>query len=206
MDQSVRPSDVAFSDAVRRMQDRLGSRRQYAVAEQKGFMRDRLNDKARAFIAQRDSLYLGTASADGRPYVQHRGGPTGFMKILDDQTLALADFPGNKQYITFGNLSENDRVHLFLMDYPNRVRLKIWGRAELVEDDPDLLRRVNDPDYPVRPERALRIRVEAFDFNCPKHIVPRYPEPQVAAAIAKLEGRIEELEAELARVKEEADG
>jgi predicted pyridoxine 5'-phosphate oxidase superfamily flavin-nucleotide-binding protein len=206
MDQPLRPSDVVFSDAVRRMQERLGSRREYARAEEKGFMRDQLNDKARAFIAQRDSLYLGTASADGRPYIQHRGGPTGFLRILDDRTLAMADFPGNKQYITFGNLSENDRVHLFLMDYPNRARMKIWGRAEMVEDDPDLLRRVDDPDYAVRPERAVRIHVEAFDFNCPKHIMPRYPEPQVAAAIAKLESRIEELEAELARVTRETAG
>jgi len=204
MDRPVRPSDIAFSDAVRRMQERLGSRRNYARAEEKGFMRDRLDDRARAFIAQRDSFYLGTASADGRPYIQHRGGPAGFLKILDDGTIALADFPGNKQYITLGNLSENDRVALFLMDYPNRVRLKIWGRADVVEDDPDLLRLVDDPDYDVRPDRVLRIRVEAFDFNCPKHITPRYPEPQVAAAIAKLEGRIAELEAELARVKGEA--
>jgi predicted pyridoxine 5'-phosphate oxidase superfamily flavin-nucleotide-binding protein len=195
-----RPSDIAFSDAVRRMQERFGSRREYARAEDKGFMRDRLNDKALTFIAQRDSLYLGTASADGRPYIQHRGGPAGFLKVLDDRSLAVADFPGNKQYITFGNLSENDRVHLFLMDYPNRMRLKIWGRAKLVEDNADLLRLVDDPDYAVRPAHALRIHVEAFDFNCPKHIMPRYPEPQVAAAIAKLERRIEELEAELARV------
>jgi len=201
MDRPVRPSDVAFSDAVRRMQERLGSRTEYARAEDKGFMRNALDERARAFIAQRDSFYLGTASADGRPYIQHRGGPAGFVKILDDHTLALADFPGNKQYITLGNLSENDRVHLFLMDYPNRVRLKIWGRAEFIEDDPDLLALVDDPDYGVRPLRVLRIRVEAYDFNCPKHITPRYPEAQVAAAIAKLQDRVAELEAELAQVQ-----
>ncbi len=198
---SERPSDIAFSDAVRRMQEKLGSRADYARTEKKGFMRNRLDEDARTYIAQRDSMYLGTASADGRPYIQHRGGPRGFLKIIDDYTLAMADFPGNKQYISLGNLSENNQAFLFLMDYPNRMRMKIWGRITLVEDDQELLKLVDDPAYIARPLRVLEFAVEAFDFNCPNHITPRYPEAQVAAAIAKLEGRIEELEVELARAR-----
>ena len=139
-----------------------------------------ITDDVAAFIAERDSFYLGTASADGQPYIQHRGGKRGFLKVLDEQTLAFADFGGNRQYISMGNLSENDRAFLFLMDYPNRRRLKIWGRAEFVEDDADLLTGLVDADYKARPERALVFHVEAWDVNCPQHITPRFTKEEMA--------------------------
>ncbi len=173
-DRNQRPaSDVAFTPAVKTVQERLGSRGSYARVEQgPGWSRTVSPDLA-AFIAERDSFYLGSASADGQPYIQHRGGPPGFLKVLDENTLAFADFSGNRQYISMGNLSENDRAFIFLMDYTNRRRVKIWGRAEFVEDDPELLKKLIDPDYKARPERALIFHVEAWDVNCPQHITPR---------------------------------
>jgi len=172
-------SDVAFTPAVKTIQERLGSRRNYERMEQgRGWNRNITADLA-AFIGERDSLYLGTASADGQPYIQHRGGKPGFLKVLDEHTLAFADFAGNRQYISMGNLSENDRAFIFLMDYPNRRRIKIWGRAEFVEDDPDLLQRLVDEDYDGRPERALVVHVEAWDVNCPQHITPRFTQDEL---------------------------
>jgi predicted pyridoxine 5'-phosphate oxidase superfamily flavin-nucleotide-binding protein len=171
-------SDVAFTPAVKSIQERLGSRRNYARMEQgPGWARTITEDLA-GFIAERDSFYLGTASADGQPYIQHRGGKVGFLKVIDEHTLAFADFSGNRQYISMGNLSENDRAFIFLMDYPNRRRVKIWGRAEFVEDDPELLSRLVDSDYDARPERALVFHVEAWDVNCPQHITPRFTDEE----------------------------
>jgi predicted pyridoxine 5'-phosphate oxidase superfamily flavin-nucleotide-binding protein len=169
-------SDIAFSDAVKRAQAERGSRGIYAKLPEKGAGWDTTVTPARAaFIDARDSFYLATASADGRPYIQHRGGPRGFLRILDDKTLAFADYRGNKQYISAGNLSENDRVCLFLMDYPNRQRLKIWGRARVVEGPDDkLAAAVADPEYGAEPERVFVIDVEVMDGNCPQHIQPRY--------------------------------
>ena len=167
-------SDVAFTPAVKAVQERLGSRKSYARVEQGAGWPSTVTDELAEFIAQRDSFYLGTASADGQPYIQHRGGPPGFLKVLDEHRLAIADYSGNRQYISIGNLSENDKAFIFLMDYPNRRRLKIWGRAEFVEDDPGLLERVVDEDYDARPERALVFHVEAWDVNCPQHITPRF--------------------------------
>ena len=172
-------SDVAFTPAVKEQQARLGSREGYAKMEAKGAWSNHIDDNLARFIADRDSFYLGTASADGQPYIQHRGGPKGFLKVLDAATLAFADYGGNKQFISMGNLSENDRAFLFLMDYPNRLRIKIWGRAEFVEDDPQLLQRVSDADYNARPERVLLFHVDAWDRNCPQHIVPRYTEAEM---------------------------
>ena len=146
------------------------------------------------FIAERDSFYLATASAAGQPYVQHRGGKRGFLKVLDERTLAFADFIGNRQYISMGNLSENDRAFIFLMDYPNRRRIKIWGRAEFVENDAALLGRLIDVDYKARPERALVFHVEAWDVNCPQHITPRFTEEEIEPAIRELERRNEALQ------------
>ncbi len=166
--------------------------------EEKGGWRDTITDELADFIAERDSFYIATASADGQPYIQHRGGPKGFLKVLGDRTLGFADFSGNRQYISLGNLSENDRAQLFLMDYANRRRIKIWGRARVVEDDPALLERLIDPAYKARPERAFVFEVEAWDVNCPQHITPRYTEAEIAPVIERLQSRIAALEAKLA--------
>ncbi len=197
-------SDVAFTPAVKTIQERLGSRRTYARVEQTGGWQTTITPDLSEFIAERDSFYLGTASADGRPYIQHRGGPAGFLKVLDERTLGFADFSGNRQYISMGNLSENDRAFIFLMDYPNRRRIKIWGRAEVVEDDAELLGRMVDPGYKARPERAFLFHVEAWDVNCPQHIKPRYTEEQIEPLIRELRDRIAELEAEVAALRDTA--
>ena len=159
------------------------------------------HDDLETFIAARDSFYLGTASADGQPYIQHRGGAKGFLKILDPSTLAFADYAGNKQYISMGNLAENDQAYIFLMDYPNRRRVKIWGRAEIIEDDPALLERLLEPGYKARPERVFVFHIEAWDVNCPQHIQPRFTTEEIAPTVEKLEQRIAELEGELAALK-----
>jgi len=172
-------SNVAFTPAVKSIQERLGSRRSYARMEQGAGWKRTVTDDLAGFIAERDSFYLGTASADGQPYIQHRGGKRGFLKVLDERTLAFADFSGNRQYVSMGNLSENNRAFLFLMDYPNRRRVKIWGHAEFVENDPDVLASVVDADYDGRPERALVFHVEAWDVNCPQHITPRYTRDEI---------------------------
>ena len=203
---STPASDVAFSPAVKALQERHGSRAGYARMEEKGGWKREITPDLAAFLAGRDSFYLATASAAGQPYIQHRGGPKGFLKVLDAGRLAFADFGGNRQYITAGNLSENDRAHVFLMDYPNRQRIKIWGRARVVEDDPELMERLLTPGYKAKPERAILFEVEAWDANCPQHITPRYSEAEIAPAVAKLQARIEELEAEVARLRGDNNG
>lgn len=177
-------SDVAFSPAVKAVQERKGSRKGYAQMEEKGGWSDRVTPELAAFIAARDSFYLSTASADGQPYVQHRGGKPGFLNVLDDRTLAFADFRGNRQYITAGNLSENAKAFIFLMDYANRRRIKIWGRARVVDDDPALLARLRDTDYHGKPEQAIVFTIEAWDVNCPQHITPRYSEHELRTMVA----------------------
>ncbi len=194
-------SDLAFTPAVKAWQERLGSRAGYARMAEKRDWRDSVTPELEAFLGERDSFYLATASAEGRPYIQHRGGPAGFLKVLDDQHLAFADFGGNKQYITAGNLSENDRAAIFLMDYAGRQRIKLWGRARVVEDDAELLERLADPGYAAKPERAIVFEIEAWDVNCPQHITRRYTEDQIAPALAKLQTRIDELEAEVAELR-----
>ncbi len=196
-------SDIAFTPSVKAVQERLGSRSGYVKMEQRGGWTDTVTPDLAAFIAERDSFYLGTASGDGRPYIQHRGGSKGFLRVIDEHTLAFADFRGNRQYISTGNLSENDRAFIFLMDYPNRRRIKIWGRAEVVEDDPALLAALADPDYSGVPERAFRFRVEAWDVNCPQHIVPRFTAEEVEDTVRDLKVRIAGLEAENARLRAE---
>ena len=191
-------SDVAFSPSVKAAQERHGSRAGYASMESRGGWSDEITRDLAEFIDSRDSLYLGTASADGQPYIQHRGGPTGFLKVLDNKTLAFADFAGNRQYISEGNLAENDQAFIFLMDYANRRRVKIWGAAEFVDDDPELLERLVDPTYGGRPERALVFHLEAWDVNCPQHITPRLTEAEIASETQKLRDRVAELEAERA--------
>ncbi len=199
-------SDVAFTPAVKAMQEKLGSRAGYARMEEKGGWKTNVTPDLATFLAQRDSVYLATASAEGQPYIQHRGGPKGFLKVIDERTLGFADFGGNRQYISLGNLSENDRAQFFLMDYANRRRVKVWGRARVIEDDPFLLERLADPGYPGKPERAILFTVEAWDVNCPQHITPRFTEEDLAPGLGKLKARIQELEAEVARLKgEEGD-
>lgn len=198
-------SDLAFTPAVKAVQERMGSRAGYARMEKKGGWRgDRVTDELAAFIKARDAFYLATASAEGRPYIQHRGGPPGFLVPLDDQTLAFADFGGNRQYITAGNLAENDKAYIFLMDYPNRRRIKIWGRARVVEDDPALLEKLLEPGYRGKPERVILFTIEAWDVNCPQHIVPRYTDDEFLALVAPLKARIAELEAQLAGRQDDA--
>ncbi len=193
-------SDVAFTPAVKAVQERLGSRTGYAKMEERGGWSDTVTPELAAFIAERDSFYMATASADGQPYIQHRGGATGFLKVLDDKTVAFADYRGNRQYISVGNLSENDKVFIFMMDYPNRRRIKVWGRAEIAEAA-SVVDRVVDPDYEGRPERAILIHVEAWDVNCPQHITPRFSPAELKPRIEKLSERIADLEAELARAR-----
>ena len=194
-------SAVAFSPAVKAVQTQKGSRDGYAKMEQKGGWRTAVGDDLAAFIAERDSFYLATASAHGQPSLQHRGGPKGFLKVLDEGTLAFADFAGNRQYISVGNLTENDRVSLFLIDYPNRRRIKIWGRAHVVDDDLELLQSLADADYKAPVEAAIVISVEAWDINCSKHIAQRYTDDQIVDLLRPLQARIDELEAELASLR-----
>ncbi len=194
-------SDLAFTPAVKAWQERLGSRAGYARRAEKRDWSDSVTPELAAFLAQRDSFYLATASAAGRPYIQHRGGPAGFLKVLDDKHLAFADFGGNRQYITAGNLSENDRAAIFLMDYAGRQRIKLWGRARVVEDAAELIERLVEPGYKAKPERAIVFEIEAWDVNCPQHITRRYSEDQIAPALAKLQARIDELEAEVAGLR-----
>ncbi len=190
-------SDIAFTSAVKQAQEKRGSRKAYARMEQQGRRgpwQDVVTPELAEFIGERDSLYLGTASAGGQPHVQHRGGPKGFIKVLDEHTLAFADFAGNAQYLSLGNLSENNKAFIFLMDYPNRSRVKIWGTAEFVEDNPDLFTKVVDTTYEARPERILLFHVKAWSPNCTRHIQQRFTHEEMAPTIKKLEERIAELE------------
>ena len=193
--------DVAFSPAVKAIQARRGSREAYARREARGGWRDRVTPDLAAFLAQCRSFYLGTASAAGQPYIQHRGGPPGFLAVLDERTLGFADFAGNRQYITLGNLAENDRAFIFLMDYANRQRIKLWGRARAVEDDPALLARLMPAGTDATPEQAILFTLEAWDANCRQHIPQLFAAEDVAAALGKLQARVAELEAELAAAK-----
>ena len=194
-------SDVAFSPAVKAIQARKGSRDAYAHVEARGGWRTEVDDNLAAFLADASSLYFATASADGQPYIQHRGGPKGFVKVLDSNTLAFADYSGNRQYITQGNLSENPKAHIFLMDYAHRRRIKIWGEARVVEDDPELLKSLMPQRYKARPEQVILFRISAWDTNCPQHIPQKFDAADVAAALAARDARIAELEAELAAAK-----
>ncbi|MBV8652219.1 MAG: pyridoxamine 5'-phosphate oxidase family protein [Alphaproteobacteria bacterium] len=196
--------DVMFSPAVKRVQERLGSRAAYQRREERGGFRTKVTPDLAAFLAERDSFYLGTASADGQPYIQHRGGSKGFLRVLDDQTLGFAEFGGNKQYITAGNLEENDRAYIFLMDYQHRRRVKLWGRARVTED-PEIIKRLMQEGYDAEPERAVLFTIAAWDTNCNQHIPQKFDAPDVAAAIDVLRGRIAEVEAENARLKAELE-
>ena len=194
-------SDVAFTPAVKAIQARKGSREGYANVEARGGWRTEIDENLAGFLAETNSFFLATASADGQPYIQHRGGPKGFIKVLDSQTLAFADFAGNRQYITQGNLSENPKANIFLMDYAHRRRVKIWGEARVVDDDPALLKSLMPQGYKARPEQVILFRIAAWDTNCPQHIPQKFDAADVAAALASRDGRIAELEAELVALR-----
>lgn len=195
-------SDVAFTPAVKSIQARKGSREAYARAEQKGW-RTEVDETLGAFLAEAISFYFATASADGQPYIQHRGGPKGFLKVLDRQTLAFADYAGNQQYLTQGNLSENPKAYIFVMDYAHRRRVKIWGEARVIEDDEALTASLMPKNYRARPEQAILFKVVAWDTNCPQHIPQKFDAMDVAAALAARDARIVELEAKVAALKRE---
>jgi uncharacterized protein len=193
-------AELAFTEAVKAAQEHYGTRVDNARLENEFGPNDALDSREMAFIARRESFYLATVSETGWPYVQHRGGPAGFLKILSPKQLAFADFRGNKQYVSVGNLSGNDRCALFLMDYPNRLRLKILGRlhmTDVAEADPQLVEHLRPYPYRAAMERIALINVEAFDWNCSQHITPRYTAAEVREAMAPLHARIAELEAQL---------
>lgn len=194
-------SDVAFTPAVKQVQGERGSRAAYARVEREGGFETEVTEGLRAFLAQVDTGFLATASAQGQPYVQHRGGPRGFIRALDDHTLGFVDFVGNRQYVSTGNLSENDRVCLFLIDYAHQRRVKVWGTARVVPATDELLARLAPADYRARPEQVVLISVSAWDVNCPKHIPRKLDASDVAQAIHRLENRIAELEAENRRLQ-----
>jgi predicted pyridoxine 5'-phosphate oxidase superfamily flavin-nucleotide-binding protein len=194
-------SDVAFTPAVKAIQARKGSRDGYARVEQDGGWRTEIDENLAAFLADASSIYFATASADGQPYIQHRGGPKGFVKILDKNTIAFADYSGNRQYITQGNLTENPKAHIFVMDYAHRRRVKIWGEARVVDDDPALLTSLMPQGYRARPEQVIVFKIAAWDTNCPQHIPQKFDAADVAAALASRDARIAELEAEVAKLK-----
>ncbi len=194
MDES---EEVLFSPAVKAEQARLGSRAQFEGRAWKS----EITDDLRQFLAAIDTFFFATASAEGRPYVQHRGGPAGFLKPIGSHMLAFADFAGNRQYITLGHLKENDRAHIFIPHFATQQRLKLWGRARVIEDDLELMERLIDTSYKAKPQRAIAFRIEAWDINCRQHIVARYSEAEIAPAVNQLTQRIKELEDEVARLK-----
>lgn len=191
------PSDIAFTPAVKALQTTKGSRSSYQRMEQGRGWQTTVTPDLADYLSQLDMFYLGTATAEGQPYIQYRGGPAGFLKPIDERKLAFADFSGNQQFISVGNLSENPKVMLFLIDYQNRSRVKLWGRARVVEDDEQLNVELADPNYPARVERAIVIDIEAWDINCPQHIHRRVPEAKHQAEITRLQHQIEALKSKL---------
>jgi hypothetical protein len=189
-----------FTTAAQQAQAERGSAKAYAQRMAEGFP-DRVTPELSKFIAEQDTAFLATASGNGAPYVQHRGGPRGFIKVIDEKTLGFADYRGNRQYITLANLSENDRAFLFLLDPARRQRIKIWGRARMVENDPALIERLFDGGYKAKPERAILFTIEAWDVNCSSHIVTRFTETEIEEAFVAVQAKIKELEAENARLR-----
>jgi predicted pyridoxine 5'-phosphate oxidase superfamily flavin-nucleotide-binding protein len=194
-------SDVAFTSSVKAVQARKGSRLAYAAVEERGGWRTRITSDLAQFIEAQTSIFLATANAEGQPYIQHRGGPAGFLRVLDDKTIGFADFAGNRQYITQGNLADNPKAHLFLIDYAQRKRVKIWGEARVVEGDGKLLARLMPGGYKARPEQVILFTVLAWDANCPQHIPQRFEAADVAAALAERDRRIEALQAEIEHMR-----
>lgn len=193
-------SDVAFTPAVKAIQSRKGSRRAYANQEEAGSWRTEIDDDLKGFIEAQTSVLLGTANAGGQPYIQHRGGPAGFLRVLDAKTIGFVDYTGNRQYISSGNLAENPKAYLFLIDYAHRRRIKIWGTARVVEGDTDLTARLMPAGYKARAEQVILFTVTAWDANCPQHIPQRFEAADVAAALAAKDHEIATLKAELKRL------
>lgn len=193
-------SDRVFTPAVRRAQAERGPAEAYQKRIAEGFP-DRITPELATFIAEQDTAFLGTATSDGAPYIQHRGGPKGFIKVIDERTLGFADYRGNRHYITVGNLSENDRAYLFLLDPARRQRIKLWGRARVVESDPALVERLFDKGYRARPERVILFTIDAWDANCSSHIVTRFTESEIEQALSVVQTKIAELQADNARLR-----
>lgn len=201
MDARPSSSDIAFTPTVKAIQARKGSRQGYAGMEARGGWKTRITPDLAAFIEAQVSVFLGTANSEGQPYIQHRGGPPGFLHVLDETRIGFADFAGNRQYVSQGNLADNPKAFLFLIDYANRQRVKIWGEARIFEADGELVSRLMPPDYRARPEQALVFTVAAWDANCPQHIPQRFEAADVAAALRARDERIAALEAELAALR-----
>lgn len=195
-------SEIAFTDSVKAMQTRYGSRQAYSKFDLAEERKDYLGEYEIAFLVERDSFYMASVGENGWPYIQHRGGPKGFLKVLDEKTIGFADFRGNKQYISIGNLSVDNRVSLFIMDYPNRQRLKIWARARIVheDEDPTLVTKLAVPGYQAKLERGIIMTIEAIDWNCPQHITPRYSKAEVDKLIAPLLEEIQALKSQIPSV------
>ena len=193
-------SDLVFPPAVRRAQAERGTAQAYARKIEQGFP-DTVTPELAAFIAEQDTAFLATASADGAPYIQHRGGPKGFIKVLDEKTLGFADYRGNRQYITLGNLSENDRAYLFLIDFSRRQRIKLWGRARVIENDDALIETLFDHGYKAKPERVILFTIEAWNENCSQHITARLSEAEIEHLLGTVQERYTALQAENARLR-----
>ncbi|MFM9839473.1 MAG: pyridoxamine 5'-phosphate oxidase family protein [Cyclobacteriaceae bacterium] len=194
-------ASLAFTDEVKALQEKYGSRTNYERVEKR--IVDGLTENEVDFISQRDSFYMASIGKNGFPYIQHRGGPKGFVKVMDANTIGFIDFSGNKQYITVGNLAIHSNVSLFMMDYPARARLKFYAKAEIVElsSRPDLLKSLSLADYQAKPERMMLLQIEAYDWNCPQHITPRYTEEEIEEALAPQREYIKKLEQELKELK-----
>jgi uncharacterized protein len=199
-------SDIAFTPSVKAIQTRKGSREAYARMEHRGGWAKGIDPELAQFIAAQTSVFLATANAAGQPYIQHRGGPAGFLRVQDERTIAFADYRGNRQFITSGNLAENDRAFLFLIDYAQRRRVKIWGTARVVEDDAALVASLMPAGYRARPEQAIVFSVEAFDENCPQHIPQRFEAADVARALAERDAVIAERDARIAELEAQLEG
>ena len=195
-------SDVAFTAAVKAIQAEKGSRTSYEKMEKRGSWPTKVTPELEAFLADLDMFYFGTASAAGQPYIQFRGGAPGFLKVVDEKTLGFADFGGNQQYISLGNLSENSKAFIFLVDYVHSRRIKLWGKAKVVEGDADLENKLRDLDYPGNVERVILFEIEAWDVNCPQHIHKRFPQREVVPVFEQLQQRVDELETQLAAARQ----
>ncbi|OQW51066.1 pyridoxamine 5'-phosphate oxidase family protein [Candidatus Raskinella chloraquaticus] len=198
---TIPSSDVAFSEAVKAIQTRKGSRASYAQIEARGGFATTITPDLAVFIAAQRSLFMATANRDGQPYIQHRGGPPGFLRVIDDRTLGFADYRGNRQYISQGNLGDNPKAYLFLIDYMNRRRIKIWGTARIIEGDDELIARLMPDGYKAKPEQVVLFTLTAWDANCPQHIPQRFEAEDVARALQERDEKIAALEAEIARLK-----
>ncbi|NKJ03826.1 pyridoxamine 5'-phosphate oxidase family protein [Rhizobium sp. SG741] len=194
-------SNVAFTETVKAIQERKGSRRSYSRMEDRGGWATRITPELRDYIEKQISVFLATVNAEGQPYIQHRGGPPGFLRVIDDTTIGFVDFVGNRQFISQGNLIENDKAHLFLIDYGSRSRIKIWGTARVVEGDKGLIKQLMPEGYAARPEQVMLFNVTGWDANCPQHIPLRFEADEVLKAIETRDARIRELEAEVAALK-----